>query len=648
VVVLSIAVPSVRTPFVYDVALAAMTLSKIWAAQRRRDPALPCVIGLDVDGNATGCSEQVAFPMPMAGERGLGLTLAVQLVAGAMLGFEEIAAPEQYAFQAGSVYWADRNRCRPHHTHLAAWVADPGHTATPARCCRSVRGNSRQQIPHTHLNHSRFEVCLLLENCADPCVWMSVPVNSYPIVIEDECRFAMADAEMGWVWSMLDELSSGTFPYVFVWQCGTKPVNSQPNSSNSRDWITTTVRKAMPAAQTALVIGGGIAGPVVAAALAMAGIESDIYERHPAGSEGIGGSLALQPNGLAALRIIDADDAVRAAATPITRSVMSIANRPGREFPSLPGSPRQLIRRGTLHRLLHARARCLGIRIHHGKRLIGVDERADRVTAWFADGTHADADILIGADGVRSPVRRIIDPAAPSAGYTGLLGFEGLVDASRDTIDIASGTMTFAFGARAYYLFWKRPDGRVGWGANLPSTQYLGLKQARGISASEWLSTLRDAYAGDTPGASLAATTTPEELQVVGALHIMPPVPHWYRDRLVLVGDSVHAPSYSNGQGASLAFESGVQLARCLRDLPDVPAAFATYEQLRRSRVEKIAARGAKINQAKAPGSLVQKVMPLRMRVMFSLLNVEKSMGVEQRYVIDWDKPVQQEAVASA
>jgi 2-polyprenyl-6-methoxyphenol hydroxylase-like FAD-dependent oxidoreductase len=401
----------------------------------------------------------------------------------------------------------------------------------------------------------------------------------------------------------------------------------------------------MPAVQSALVIGGGVAGPVAAAALANAGIEADVYESYPVPSDGIGGSLALEPNGLAALGIVGAEDSVLAAATPITRSVISIASRPLRELAMLPGlPPRQLIQRGTLHRILHERARAAGVLIHHGKKLIGVEERPDRVIARFADGTRAEAEILIGADGVRSTVRHIIDPAAPAAGYTGLLGFEGLVDADRDTARIPPGTMTFAFGRHAYYLFWKRPDGRVGWGANLPSTECLSLKQARAIPPEKWLATLRATYACDTPGARLAASTTPETLQTVGALHIMPPVPHWHRDRLVLVGDSVHAPSNSTGQGASLAFESAIQLARCLRDLPDVPTAFASYEALRRSRVEKVAARGARANHAKAPGPLAQKLMPVMMRVMFTLINVEKSLGVEQRYVIDWDTPVQKEA----
>jgi len=408
----------------------------------------------------------------------------------------------------------------------------------------------------------------------------------------------------------------------------------------------------MTAARTALVIGGGIAGPVAATALAMAGIDAAVYDAQPAdpaSANGIGGSLALEPNGMAALRVVGVDDDARAAATPITRSIMSIASRPGREMPTPQGlGPRQLIDRGALHRILRNRAERAGVRIHDAKKLIHVDERRDGVTAHFADGTHASADVLIGADGVHSTVRRLIDPEAPGARYLGLLGFEGLAEDAPDTAHLEPGTMTFAFGRRAYYLYWKRPDGRIGWGANLPSPQHMTLKEARAVAAEEWLTTLRSAYANDVPGARLAAETTSQTLQAVGGLHIMPPVPHWHRSRMVLVGDAVHAPSNSTGQGASLAMESAIQLARCLRDVPDVASAFATYERLRRPRVEKIAARGARISHAKAPGPIAQRMMRLLLPVMFSATNVEKTMAAEQRYTIDWDTPLQEDTKALA
>ena len=106
----------------------------------------------------------------------------------------------------------------------------------------------------------------------------------------------------------------------------------------------------MSTTQSALVIGGGIARPVTATALLKAGIEATVYEAYPAPSEGIGGALALEPNGLAALAIIDAADAVCDAAASITRSIMSIRGKPFIEVPRLPDlPPRQLIDRGKLH-----------------------------------------------------------------------------------------------------------------------------------------------------------------------------------------------------------------------------------------------------------------------------------------------------------
>ena len=116
----------------------------------------------------------------------------------------------------------------------------------------------------------------------------------------------------------------------------------------------------------------------------------------------------------------------------------------------------------------------------------------------------------------------------------------------------------------------------------------------------------------------------------------------------MLVGDAVHAPSNSTGQGASLAMESAIELARCLRDMTDVPSAFSVYERLRRPRVEKIAARGVRISHAKAPGPIGQRMMRLLLPVMLATMNIEKTMAAEQRYAIDWDAPAQEDAKALA
>lgn len=90
---------------------------------------------------------------------------------------------------------------------------------------------------------------------------------------------------------------------------------------------------------TALVIGGGVAGPVTAMALSRAGIDAAVYEAYPTTADGVGGSLAIAPNGLAALRIIGAEDTVLAIARPISRMVMAVGTKRFLEQPGLPGLP---------------------------------------------------------------------------------------------------------------------------------------------------------------------------------------------------------------------------------------------------------------------------------------------------------------------
>lgn len=400
----------------------------------------------------------------------------------------------------------------------------------------------------------------------------------------------------------------------------------------------------MSTIQSALVIGGGIAGPVTATALLKAGIAARVYEAYPGPAFGIGSGLALAPNGVAALDIIGAGDLVRGIASPISKMEMSVGGRSLR-LPQPDGlPPLQLVDRNDLHRTLHDHAVAAGVPFEYEKRLVRVEQGDSSITAHLADGSTATADVLIGADGIRSTVRGLIDPNNPGPEYTGMLGFGAIID---NDLGLPPETMVFAFGKRAYYIYMTLNQNKIMWGANLPHKEYLSLTEARAIPTERWVRELRETYSEDSPGAEYARRTTAENLETQGALHIMPPVPRWYRGRMVLVGDSVHAPSNSSGQGASLAIESAVQLARCLRDLPDPASAFAAYEQLRRSRVEGVAARARKINHRKTPGPVTRRMMSLLMPMMIKGMDPEKTTGAEQRYKIDWDAPVQPESVPS-
>jgi 2-polyprenyl-6-methoxyphenol hydroxylase-like FAD-dependent oxidoreductase len=390
--------------------------------------------------------------------------------------------------------------------------------------------------------------------------------------------------------------------------------------------------------RTALVIGGGVAGPVTALALRKAGIDATVCEAYASTADNIGGSLAIAPNGLAALEIVGAREAVEQYGMPITQQVMVFGDRKV-EIPALVGlPPLRMVQRSDLYRALYDVAVAEGITVEHGKRLVAIDQDEAGVTARFADGTAATADVLIGADGVHSTVRGLIDPAAPAPGYTGMIGLEAIVDRP---VPSPTGTMHFTFGERAYYLYWRRPDGTTHFGVNLPQDRPMSLSESRAVPAGEWLGRLREVYGHDDPGGDLVRAIDPTKLVVTGSAHIMPRVPTWHRGRVALVGDAVHAPSNSSGQGASLAIESAVEVARCLRDLPDAPSAFAAYERLRRPRVERIAALAAKVNHVKAPGAVVKALMPVLMRVMLkTAMRPEKAFGPDLRFRIDWSARV--------
>ena len=399
--------------------------------------------------------------------------------------------------------------------------------------------------------------------------------------------------------------------------------------------------------KTALVIGGGIAGPVAALALRKAGIAATVYEAYDAAAIDTGAMLTVAPNGLAALDVVGLADVVRAAGHDLHAMVMEKGS--GKRLmtvEALPGLPPSCtILRRELVRVIHEGVVAAGIAVEYGKRLVAAEEGPDSVTAKFDDGSCATADVLIGADGIHSVVRTLIDPGAPGPQYTGLMSFgfgefsaDGqLSDGGRGPID----AMHFALGKKSFYGYWTQPDETDAFFSNFPQEQPMSLAEARAVPKEEWLAKLRASHAGDRPGERLFAATSVDKMLVAGPMERMPSVPLWHRDRMVLLGDSVHAPSSSSGQGASLAIESAVELARCLRDIDDVTAAFAAYEKLRRERVEKISEQAAKTNTGKTNGAAANFVFGLLMPILSrTILVPEKMFGPVHRFRIEWDARV--------
>jgi len=398
--------------------------------------------------------------------------------------------------------------------------------------------------------------------------------------------------------------------------------------------------------KTAIIIGGGIAGPIAAVALRRAGIDATVYEAYPGTADGVGAMLSLAPNGINALRAIGFD--ATTLGEPVDTMIIAGSNgRPLATFPTLGGLPAsRVLWRSDLYCALNEYAVANGVRFVYGKRLVEIRETPELIVAHFADSDWVSADILVGADGIRSTVRSLIDPNAPHPRHVGHIGFGGMA--------IESGfhglprTMYFANGKRAFMGYWTRGDGNTAWFANVPHAEAMTSAEARETSNDEWLLRLRELFDDDVPGRDLLAHADASTLLVAGSGEMLPSVPRWSKGRAVLVGDAAHAPSSSSGQGASMAAESAVELARCLRDIPYRREAFAAYEALRRPRVEKVAAFGARNNQDKIAGpvakALMRVIMPIAMK---TFLTPEKMFGWMHGHRIDWGATVEWQSLAA-
>ena len=393
-----------------------------------------------------------------------------------------------------------------------------------------------------------------------------------------------------------------------------------------------------------LIIGGGVAGPVTAMALQRAGIQAVVYEAHaPTTDEEVGSCLTVATNGIDALRAIDAHRPVLAAGFPTPTNLLWSGS--GRRLGAasnggvLPnGTTAHTIKRARLYRALHQQATARGVRIEYGRRLVDAQATAGGVTARFADGATAAGDLLVGADGVHSATRAIIDPAAPGPRYVGLVNFGGYTPDSAGTGE--PGVWHMIFGRQAFFGYVVDPAGGTVWCANVPRPAVDAAEHAA-TSQEQWRGQLLELFVDDRgPAADLIAAGRLE--LAADNTHDLPPVPTWQRGPMVIIGDAAHAPSPSSGQGASMAAEDAVVLAKSLRDLPDLPGALDAYERLRRRRVERIVAQGARSSSSKTPGPVGRFLRDLLLPVVFKLLVTDRSLAWMYDHHLDWDTPTRQ------
>lgn len=324
----------------------------------------------------------------------------------------------------------------------------------------------------------------------------------------------------------------------------------------------------------ALIAGAGIAGLATGIALRRVGVDVKIFERSREMRE-IGAGLMIWPNGTRALQALEVE--VRA----MTIDRLFFRNWRGRllmEPPMRAISERYGSNVAVVHRadLQSALLRSLGRDVLNlGAEVVGFEEAGAQALVKLRDGTSESGDLLIGADGLRSAVRRQLladgDPV-----YLGATIWRGMVDS--EGLSIKPGHGINWIGRGSEFLAFHLADHRIYWACVTKEPR--DEKAGPGGHKQDVLERFA-AWEADIP--ALVAATDPGAI-LRNDMYDRPPSRRWSRGRVTLVGDAAHPMTPNQGQGACQALEDAVALGTSLEVAPDLAKAFETYEKRRMRR----------------------------------------------------------------
>jgi 2-polyprenyl-6-methoxyphenol hydroxylase-like FAD-dependent oxidoreductase len=325
-----------------------------------------------------------------------------------------------------------------------------------------------------------------------------------------------------------------------------------------------------------LVVGGGIAGLALAGRLARQGVGVEIVERSPAWDRGTG--IYLPGNALRALGDLGVADQVRESgrvnrrrryltASGRTLFEIDVDRYWGEVGPAL-GAHRH-----NLHRALLGAAK--EVPIHLGTTVTDLDDEGGKLTVTLGDGHRKTCDLVVGADGVHSAVRRLAFGGGAERGAS--LGSVSWRSVIANVIDVDCWTvwtgpksllLTVPIDDESIYVFASRSAGETIGGA--PSVGQLA-------SAFE-------GFASPVTQVVDAMTGSPADIHLSPIEEVDQDV--WHRDRVVLIGDAAHAMAPTMAQGAALAMEDALVLSELMTSEPDPAAVGSQFEERRRPRVE--------------------------------------------------------------
>lgn len=371
------------------------------------------------------------------------------------------------------------------------------------------------------------------------------------------------------------------------------------------------------------VIGAGIAGLVAAAGLQKAGHEVTVHERssnpHP-----VGAGLTLFGNSFEALDLVGLGDAVRDASTGTIGSMRAGQRTPsGRWMTTAPPATSEAVRsihRSDLHRVLIDSLRTGTL--HMGSPATVSTDGAPRIVAA---GQSEDVDLVIVADGIHSPNRRILglDTGLHYAGYTAWRGVTGTpVDVHHEAGE--------TWGRGQIFGIVPLPDHRIYWFGTLNCP-------AGSTFPDEHAEVRRRFTDWHPPIQECIEATPPDALLRHDVYDLAAPLPSLVKGRTVVIGDAAHAMTPNLGQGAGQGIEDAATLTVLLRDAsPDaLESTLLTYDKLRRPRTTSV------MRGSRTAGRVAQASNPLLAGLRDGALRLTpaRALIVANNRLVNWPRP---------
>jgi salicylate hydroxylase/6-hydroxynicotinate 3-monooxygenase len=339
------------------------------------------------------------------------------------------------------------------------------------------------------------------------------------------------------------------------------------------------------------IVGGGMGGLATAATLGQLGIKVKVYEQARAFTR-IGAGIQMMPNSMKVLRRIGVEDAlVQTSFKPYSHLNREWdTGRIMRELPmpaDLFGAPYLCMHRADLTAALESAIPQGSLELD--KKLVGLDQKGSGVTLRFADGTSAEADAVVGADGVHSLVRDIVvGPDEPL--HKGRIAYRAVFPSKLlGGRDIGpSRTKWWGIDRHIVIYYVTASKSEIYFVTSVPEPA--GWLTRESWSAKGDVEELRAAYEGFHEDVRAVLEACPDCHK--WAILEREPLPRWSDGRVVLLGDACHAMTPYMAQGAATAIEDAAVLARSIAAFEgdDLEAAFKLFEVVRKPRTSRIQA----------------------------------------------------------